>query len=743
MEAKTARLTLLIDPAKKEAFERLCASQDLTPSQVVRQMIRDYLSEHGVTYVPSGTRGGEDAQAPLTAAMGALLEPARWLALDWVLVVAAGWLLIAVLGLFALTNLGWVAKVLFPAGGAIALLLFGVATFAMFAAPETAVLPLGLPGLPFHLRLDPLAAFFLMVIGATSAGVSAFAAGYFRKGEGTPPGLLCLEYHIFLASMALIVLADDAYAFMVMWETMALSSFFLVIANHRIAEIRQAGYLYLLIAHIGAIAILLCFGVLQANTGDYTFANMRAQHLSPFWASVAFLLALFGFGAKAGIVPLHVWLPEAHPAAPSPVSALMSGVMLKTAVYGLLRVTFDLVPTQLWWWGVLLLALGLASAVFGIVFAAVQVDMKRLLAYSSIENIGLVFAGIGLAVLFSGYGMKPMAALALTAALYHVASHAFFKSLLFVGTGAVLHATGQRSLGKLGGLIRYMPWVAWLTLVGDARERGPAAARRLRLRVAAAAELSLHARAAELVSQHADPDRRGADRARRRAFGLHDGEVLRRHLPRPAAREQPSRTRTARACGSAPAWCGLRSAASRSASCRSQFIQLVDTVTRQLVAAGLGSTVRASGWLLVPVDIDRASYGPVVFLLGLAASFALAFALVRRLYHGRLRRAAPWDCGYPWQNARMQDTAEGFGQPIRQIFEPFFRMQRELPSPFDREPVYRVVVGDHFWHWIYLPVAGAVERMSRWIGQLQQGRIAVYLLYSFVTLIGVLLVVTR
>jgi formate hydrogenlyase subunit 3/multisubunit Na+/H+ antiporter MnhD subunit len=211
--------------------------------------------------------------------MAGLLEPARWLALDWVLVAAAGWLLVGVLGLFALTKLGWVAKVLFPAGGVFALLLFGVATSAMFSTPQTAVLPLGLPGLPFHLRLDPLAAFFLMVIGATSAGVSAFAAGYFRKGEGTPPGLLCLEYHVFLASMALIALADDAYAFMVMWETMALSSFFLVIANHRIAEIRQAGYLYLLIAHIGAIGILLSFGVLQANTGDYTFANMRAQHL--------------------------------------------------------------------------------------------------------------------------------------------------------------------------------------------------------------------------------------------------------------------------------------------------------------------------------------------------------------------------------------------------------------------------------------------------------------------------------
>jgi formate hydrogenlyase subunit 3/multisubunit Na+/H+ antiporter MnhD subunit len=612
----------------------------------------------------------------------------------------------------------------------------------MFSAPETAVLPLGLPGLPFHFRLDPLAAFFLMVIGATSAGVSAFAAGYFRKGEGTPPGLLCLEYHVFLASMALIVLADDAYAFMVMWETMALSSFFLVIANHRIAEIRQAGYLYLLIAHVGAIAILLCFGVLQANTGDYTFANMRAQHLSPFWASAAFLLALLGFGAKAGIVPLHVWLPEAHPAAPSPVSALMSAVMLKTAVYGFLRVTFDLLPAQLWWWGVVLLALGLASAVFGIVFAAVQVDMKRLLAYSSIENIGLVFTGIGLAVLFAAYAMKPMAALALTAALYHVASHAFFKSLLFVGTGAVLHATGQRSLGKLGGLIRYMPWVAWLTLVGALASAGlpplggfvsewlllqsflftpglPSSYLNMLIPVVAALIALVAALSGYTMVKFFGVIFLGQPR-----------ETNLVHAHRAGPWERAGMVWLALGCIAL----GLMPA---------QFIQLVDTVTRQLVAAGLGSTVRASGWLLVPVDIDRASYGPVVFLLGLAASFALAFALVRRLYHGRIRRAAPWDCGYPWQTARMQDTAEGFGQPIRQIFEPFFRMQRELPSPFDREPVYRVVVGDHFWHWLYQPVAGAVERMSRWIGRLQQGRIAVYLLYSFVTLVAVLLVVTR
>src|SRR5487761_2441401 len=398
--------------------------------------------------------------------MNAFHELSAWTHLDWVLAVVAAWLLVGVAGLFALRRFALVARVLFPAGGVLALVLLGVALRAGFETPEAVVLPIGLPGLPFHFRLDNLSAFFLMVIGGASAGISAFAAGYFRKGEGTPPGLLCLEYHIFLASMALVVLADDAYAFMVLWETMALSSFFLVIANHRIPEIRRAGYVYLLIAHVGAIGILLCFGVLQANTGDYTFANMRAQQLTPFWGSIAFLLALFGFGAKAGILPLHVWLPEAHPAAPSPVSALMSGVMLKTAIYGILRVTFDLLGTLLWWCGVLALALGLITAVFGVMFAAVQGDMKRLLAYSSIENIGLLLVGIGLTIIFHVYGKNTLAALSLTATLYHSLNHAFFKSLLFIGTGSILHATGERNMGRMGGLIHPMPWVAALMLVG-------------------------------------------------------------------------------------------------------------------------------------------------------------------------------------------------------------------------------------------------------------------------------------
>ena len=669
-------------------------------------------------------------------------DPTQWLLLDWAMVLLGAWLVIGAAGALALRRLAFVSHVLFPLGGAVGVLLAALALAALFVPPQVAVLAIGLPTLPFHLRLDALSAFFLLVIGATAAGVSVFAAGYFRHGEGTPPGLMCLQYHLFLASMAGVVLADDAYAFMVMWETMALSSFFLVTSNHRVAEIRRAGYLYLLVAHVGAIGILLCFGVLQANTGDYSFANMRAQSLSPLWASIAFALALFGFGAKAGLLPLHIWLPEAHPAAPSPVSALMSAVMLKTAIYGLLRVLFDLLSAQQWWWGVAMLALGLLTALFGVVFAAVQTDMKRLLAYSSIENIGLIATGIGLALLFSAYAMKPLAALALTASLIHVASHALFKSLLFLGTGCVLHATGERSLGRLGGLMRAMPWVAWVTLAGALASAGlpptsgfvsewlllqsflftpglpdpflnmliPVVAALIALVTALAGYTMVKFFGVIFLGQPREPA----------LLKAHDANAWQR---------------------AGMAW--LLAGSVLLGLLPIQFIQWVDPVTRTLVGAGLGPTVAQHGWLLAPTAIERASYGPVFFLLGVAACFGLAFVLVRRLYHGRIRRAPPWDCGFPWQGARMQDTAEGFGQPIRQIFEPFFRMQRELPAPSDAAPRYHVTVEDHFWHLLYRPIADAAARVARLVGLLQQGRIAVYLLFSFVTLIALLLVVRQ
>ncbi|MBK6594705.1 MAG: hydrogenase 4 subunit B [Burkholderiales bacterium] len=674
--------------------------------------------------------------------MHSFTHPGDWLHLDWVLVVVCAWLLIGCAGVAALRRFRLVATVLFPAGAFFSIVLMAVSLSAAFAGPEVAVLPLGLPQLPFHLRLDCLSAFFLLLIGGVSAGVSTFAAGYFRKGEGTPPGLICLEYHVFLASIAMVVLADDAYVFMVVWETMAFSSFFLVMANHRIPDIRRAGYLYMLVAHIGALGILLCFGLLQANTGDYTFANMRAQHLTPFWGSVAFCLAVFGFGAKAGLLPLHVWLPEAHPAAPSPFSALMSGVMLKIALYGILRVSFDLLQTRIWWWGVLLMGVGLATALFGVVFSTVQVEMKRLLAYSSIENIGLICAGMGLSMLFASYGMQAFSALALTAALYHMISHAFFKSLLFCSTGAVLHATGERSLGKLGGLMRYMPWVAWPTLIGVLSCAGlppfggfvaewlllqsflfttglPSSFLDMLVPVMAAMIALIAALGGYTMVKYFGVIFLGQPREEKLAQAADAGMWERLGM----------------------LW--LVTGCVLLGLFPNQVIALIDPVTQLLVRSGLAHTVADSGWLLVPVHMDRASYAPAIFLLGVLASFGLTYLLVRKLYHGRMRRVPPWDCGHPWQTARMQDSAEGFGQPIRQIFEPFFRMDRHLPTAFDAQPSYRVQVEDPLWYWLYLPVVWVVERISRLVGLLQQGRIAVYLMYSFVTLIVVLLVVKR
>ncbi|MFX1734716.1 hydrogenase 4 subunit B [Paraburkholderia sp. A1RI_3L] len=663
--------------------------------------------------------------------------------LHGVLLVIAGWLAVATLGIASLRRTGIVAHMLFPAGAAIGLLLAAIGAAGVFQAPAEAILPVGLPGLPFHVRLDALSSYFLMVLGAISAGISAFSSGYFRKGEGTPPGLLCFEYHVCLASMAFVLIANDAYCFMVAWEAMTLSATFLVMSNHRLPEIRRAGYLYFLISHVGALGLLLCFGLLQAGTGDYTFANMRLQNLNPFWASLAFVLALFGFGTKAGIFPLHVWLPEAHPAAPSPVSALMSGFVLKAGLYGVLRVVFDLLHLQIAWWGVVMLGLGLFSALSGVVFSAVQTDMKRLLAWSSIDNIGLMFASLGLTVLFKAYGMPALAALSLTALLYQIASHAAFKSLLFLSTGSVLHATGERNLGRLGGLIRYMPWTALAALVGALSSAG------LPPLSGFVSEWLL------LQSFLFTP-------------GLPD-PFLNMIVPIVAALialvaalggytmvkffgivflGQPREAKLARAHDASPwerigfAW--LAALCVLLGLLPVQYAGLIDRVTNALVGAGIGQALARHGWLLlVPTEASRASYMPAVFVLFFLGCCGLAWLLVRRFYHGRLRRSIPWACGFPFANARMQDTAEGFGQPIREIFAPLMQIERQLPSPFDTQPTYHVTVSDRVWTLLYLPIERLVRQVAALAGRLQTGRIAIYLLYSFVVLVVLLMLVRR
>jgi formate hydrogenlyase subunit 3/multisubunit Na+/H+ antiporter MnhD subunit len=465
---------------------------------------------------------------------------------------------------------------------------------------------------------------------------------------------------------------------------------------------------------------------------------MRDAQLTPGWASAAFLLALVGFGAKAGLVPLHVWLPEAHPAAPSPVSALMSGVMLKTAIYGMLRVTFDLVGDPQWWWGLVAIALGLATALYGVIFAAVQTDMKRLLAYSSIENVGVLFTGIGLAIVFHGAGMHALAALALVAVLYHALNHAFMKSLLFLGTGAVLHATGERNLGRLGGLIHRMPWAGWLTLVGVLAIAGlpplngfvsewlllqsllfshevphpfvnmllPLGAAIVALAAALAGYVMVKFFGVIFLGQPREPTLTQA----------HDVDGL----------EKLGLVWLALGCialGLLP----------------THVIAALGHATSQLVGAA-PDTTGEPWWLLAPLKDRAASYSPVILLAVIVGVVSATFLVVRLVYRRSVRRAPPWDCGFARLDPRMQDTAEGFGQPIRHIFAGFFAMERELPSPLDTAPRYRVTVSDRIWRGLYLPLGGLVQRAADALAWLQQGRISAYLTYSFVTLVILLAV---
>ncbi len=661
-------------------------------------------------------------------------EPVQW---AWGVVLF--WMGLGFIALLMQGSRALLCNLVFPLGALGALFIAGVGVAGLLSPASTIVLPIGLPDLPFHLRLDALSAFFMVLLGGAAFGVTIYASGYFRSMAAGPLALLALWYHLFLGGMVTVLLADDAYAFMVAWEVMALSSYFLVTTDHKIPEIRQAGFLYLLIAHVGAVSLLLTFGVLQGGHGDYTFNSMRLAEMTPFWSSIVFLLALFGFGAKAGLVPMHVWLPEAHPAAPSPVSALMSGVMLKTAIYGLLRVTFDLLNVQIGWWGTLALALGLVTALYGVIFAAVQSDMKRLLAWSSIENIGVILAAFGLTLIFHTDGKGTLAALAMTAMLYHTLNHAFFKGLLFVGTGSVLHATGVRHMGHLGGLMRFMPWTAWLTLIGALAIAGlpplngfvsewlllqaflftpgltqpyldmviPVAAATVALAAALAAYVMVKFYGVIFLGQPRDkvlaqsheaswPERLGM-------LWLAAGCILLGLLP-------------------------------------TQVIGWIEPVIVMLT----GQRLPADGnWLLLtPVSAERASYAPLIFFAVVVVVLLLTFLWVRRVYHGRVRRSDPWDCGYAEEDARMQDSAEGFGQPIRQIFEVFMRVERETPDPFDRKPHYRGASLDKLWFLLYEPIARITNWLSSQAGRLQHGRIQWYLIYSFVTLIF-LLVFTR
>lgn len=604
-------------------------------------------------------------------------------------------------------------------------------------------LPVGLPWLAWHLRLDSLSALFLLIIGLIVACVALYGPGYVRAYAHGRDALSVLGGFtgVFVAAMELVVLANDAFVFMVAWETMSLSSYFLVVFQHDQAPNRRAGLLYLLIAHLGGLAILLGFSILASFGHGFDFTAMRALSLPPVWASLAVLLAFIGFGAKAGLLPLHAWLPEAHPAAPSHVSALMSGVMLKMAVYGFVRFTFYLVGDIQWGWGVMLLIVGGLTALYGVLFALVQQDIKRLLAYSSVENLGIIFMMLGLSLVFLGTGHPALGALALVAALYHSLNHAVFKSLLFLGAGAVLHAAHERNLENMGGLFRRMPWTAGFFLIGTMSiaslpPLNGFASEWLALQAALQVWVLKHAVLRILVpivaAMLALTAALGAA-AFVRAYGIGFlGQARSRAVRR--AREVSLGMRTAQ--GLLALLCLVLGVLS------TQVVETLARIPEQLFGQGLPQATANGGLWLTPVSSATASYSAPLVLLALLVAGLIAALLLRRT---RVRRADAWGCGFAPPGPRMQTTAAGFAQPLRRVFAPVFKVDEGMDtaaSPGGGTTRYHLHIGDHLLDWLYAPVVRAVRGAARHITRMQSGNVRTYLGGSLITLLVLLWIVS-
>ena len=604
-----------------------------------------------------------------------------------------------------------------------------------------ATLPLGLPWLGAHFRIDALAAFFVIIVNLGGAAASLFAIGH-GSHEESPQRVLPF-YPTYLAAMNLVVLADDAFSFLVSWEFMSLSSWALVVAHHRERENLRAGYVYLLMASLGTLALLLAFGLLAGSDGNYAFDAIRASHPAAALAAMVLVLVLVGAGSKAGIVPLHAWLPLAHPAAPSHVSALMSGVMTKVAVYGFVRIAFDLLGEPAWWWSMLVLAIGGITAVMGVLYALMEHDLKRLLAYHTVENIGIIYIGLGLALAFKAYGMPVAAALALTASLFHVFNHSVFKSLLFFGAGAVLNATGERDMEHLGGLIHRMPQTAFVFLVGcvaisalpplngfvsewltfQAILLSPQlpswGLKFLVPAVGALLALSAALAAACFV----------------KAFGV---SFLGR--PRTSAATNARETDS----NSLAAMYFLAALCLVAGVLPGIFIDALAPVTNALVGMSMPHQTGLDWLTVVPIAESRSSYNGLLVFIFVTLSGSIAAFVIHRLASDKLRRGPAWDCGYPELSPATQYTASSFAQPIRRVYgTTVFRAREigEMPPPGATTPARLTVeIHDLIWDAAYAPIAAFIGYAAERLNVLQFLTIRRYLTLVFSALVLLLLV---
>jgi len=621
--------------------------------------------------------------------------------------------------------------------------LFGALRWLIGGSADGAslTLPVGLPWLGAHFRIDSLASFFLVVVNLGGAAASLYGLGYGRHDPS--PHRVLPFFPAFLAGMNLVVLADDAFSYLLCWEFMSLASWALVMAHHREPGNAKAGYVYLVMASFGTLALLLAFGLLAGPAGDYGFSAIRAAQHTPYVATLVLILMLLGAGSKAGLVPLHVWLPLAHPAAPSHVSALMSGVMTKVAVYGFIRVIFDLLGPPTWWASVVVLFLGGITAVMGILYAMMEKDLKRLLAYSTIENIGVIFASLGLALAFQANGLRLAAALAFTAALFHVLNHSFFKSLLFFGAGAVLNATGERDMDKLGGLIHRMPRTSFVVLVGcvaisalppfngfvsewlmfQAVLQSPELPQ-WALKITVPAVGALLALAAALAAA-----------CFVKAYGV-------AFLGRPRSTQAETAHEVDRY--SLAAMFILAALCLLAGILPGLVIDALAPITVEILGGAMPIQANEPWLSIVPIAEGRSSYNGLLVMVFITISASLAVFIIHRFASHALRRGPAWGCGFSDATPVAQYSAASFAQPIRRVFGTLVFHARDhvdMPAPGDTRPArLRIELHDLVWEGMYLPIVGAVGFSADRLNRLQFLTIRRYLSLVFATLVTLLLV---
>ncbi len=616
----------------------------------------------------------------------------------------------------------------------------------IIAAPGTVsiVLPLGLPDVGMRLRLDFLSAFFLVVVNLGGAVSSLYAMGY--GVHEARPGRVLPFVAAFVAAMNLVILADDAFTFLLAWEMMSLTSWALVMSS-REKEAERAGLVYFVMASFSGIMLLFAFGLLAGAGGGYGFEQIRLAPPSGPVATGVLVLVLLGAGSKAGLFPLHVWLPLAHPAAPSHVSALMSAVMTKVAVYGAIRILFDLIgPAMVWWWAIPVLAIAGITTLMGVLYALMQHDLKRLLAYHTVENIGIIFIGLGLAMAFHANGQTAGAALAMGAALLHVFNHSLFKSLLFLGSGAVLHATGERDIDRLGGLIHNMPRTAFFFLVGSAAIsalpplNGFVSEWLTFQSVLASSQLPqmslkflipvtgvMLALAAALAAA-----------CFVKAFGV---TFLGRPRSDMAGKARETDRFSLVAMGLLATLCLLVGIFP------GQAVQALHPVVGFLVGGGLPTeaVTPAVPLSLTPFADGRSSYNGMIIFVFLLVSASFTAWFVHRFASRTTRRTDSWDCGHPEDNPLAQYTAASFSQPIRRVFGANVfsaREQVDMPPPGDNRPArFAVSMDDPAWKYIFTPLSTLVTWVSRRVNVLQQLTIRRYLTLVFFWVVGLLIVV--